>query len=101
MSDVSSVAVITLRTIRDALSTRTYKRKHTHLSARKYTLPLHKSNKPYSPNQEHHMLKYQNQTPTPSSNTHEEPYNNQSLQHHQQYQQSSDTRIKEHDQRPF
>jgi hypothetical protein len=26
----------------------------------------------------------------PPSNTHEEPYTNQSLQHHQQYQQSSD-----------
>jgi hypothetical protein len=45
MSDVSSVVEIILRV------TRAYKRKHTHLSVWKYTL-RHKSNKPYTLNQE-------------------------------------------------
>jgi hypothetical protein len=38
MSDVSSVAEITLRTIRDVLSIRVCKRKHTHISVRKFIL---------------------------------------------------------------
>jgi hypothetical protein len=57
MSNVSSVVVITLQTTRDVCSTRAYKGKDIHLSIRKYTLPLHKSNKPYTPNQELHILK--------------------------------------------
>jgi hypothetical protein len=91
MSDVSSVAVITLQTTRDVWSTRTYKRKHTHLSIQKYTLSLHKSNQIHltrcniCSNKKRKLL--------PTSNTEEEPNTNQSLQrhpHHQQYQQSSD-----------
>jgi hypothetical protein len=52
MSHVSSVVEIILGIKRDVQSTWTYKRKHIHLSVWKYTLLLHKSNKPYALNQE-------------------------------------------------
>jgi hypothetical protein len=54
---VSSVMEITLPTTRDVGSARTFKRKHTHLPLRRYTLLPHKSNKPYALNQEYHILK--------------------------------------------
>jgi hypothetical protein len=52
LSGVSSLVEIILRITRDVRSTRTYKRKHTHLSVWNNTLLLHKSNKPYTLNQE-------------------------------------------------
>jgi hypothetical protein len=52
MSDVSSMVEIILRITRDLRSTKTYKRKHTHLFDWKYTLLPHKSNKPYALSQE-------------------------------------------------
>jgi hypothetical protein len=51
MPGVSSVVDIILRITRDVWSTRTNKRKHAHLFVWK-TLILHKSNKPYTLNQE-------------------------------------------------
>jgi aspartyl/asparaginyl-tRNA synthetase len=57
ISDVSSVVEIILRISRDVRLTRTYKRKHTHLSICNITVIPHKSNKPYTLNQEEHMLK--------------------------------------------
>jgi hypothetical protein len=52
MSNVSSMVEIILQITRDAWSTRTYKRKHTHVSVQRYTLLPHKSNKLYTLNQE-------------------------------------------------
>jgi hypothetical protein len=44
MSDISSVVEVILRITRDVPSTKTYKRKHTHLSGWYNTLLSHKSN---------------------------------------------------------
>jgi hypothetical protein len=52
MSDVSPVVEIILWITRDVQSTRTYKRKHTHISVWNNTLLPHKSNKPYTLNKE-------------------------------------------------
>jgi hypothetical protein len=52
MADVSFVVEIILRITRDVRSTKTYKRKHTHLSVWNNTLLPHKSNKHYTLNQE-------------------------------------------------
>jgi hypothetical protein len=57
MSDVSSVVEIILPVTKDVQSTKTYKRKHTHLSVRRYTLLPQKSNKSYALDQGFHMLK--------------------------------------------
>jgi hypothetical protein len=71
MSDVSSAAVITLLTTRDVWSTRTYKRKHTHLSLGKYTLPCTIKKKPVltQPGATYPQITKQNSYSPPPSNT--------------------------------
>jgi hypothetical protein len=52
MSDVSSVVEIILRITRDVQPTKTYKRKHTHLSGWNNAFLPHKSNIPHTLDQE-------------------------------------------------
>jgi hypothetical protein len=56
-SDVSYVVETILQITRDILSTKSYKKKHTHQLERNNTLLLHKSNIPYKLNHELLMLK--------------------------------------------
>jgi hypothetical protein len=85
MSGVCSVLEIFLRFTRDAQSTRTYKRKHTHLCVWKYTLLLYKSNKPYiQPGVTYAEMTKQNSYA--ATNIEQEPHINQL------YQQTCDIR---------
>jgi hypothetical protein len=52
MFDVSSMVEIIMQITMDVRSTKTYKRKHTHLSGWNNTLLPHKSNMTYTLNQE-------------------------------------------------
>jgi hypothetical protein len=77
MSDVPSVVEIILRITRDVRSTKTYKRKHTHLSGWNSTLFLHRSNKPYTLNQEYKHAQITKQNFYVPINVQQEPQANE------------------------